>query len=350
MRVLLALIVCLVTAMSMAGAEQSAVQGATQEKTHAGASLVLTVDKTKIGIAERLRYLLVVEADASLTADFDGIGETLGSFQVVERNPFGPIALPENRLRWQREYVLLPTDTGASEVPALSVAFVPPRATCLSADDCELSAHGRRSTDFRPVQPIFTLTTDALSIQVDTVLPADVDLTRPRDVLAPVSLAQSQATTSAGGKWGWVAAAIATMMLAAFGHLRKRSTGSDIDRSVIAAPDPAALALSALDRLRNEKLPRDGKHDEHCSRLSDILRDYVHDGFNIPAHELTTGELSRAVSQHTALRAEQGNLDRVLSRMDLARFGHEYPEPDLSLNLVAQAEDFVRASALGRTS
>ena len=140
MRVSFALIVYLVTAMSPAWAEPLLSRGVTQEKSQAGARLVLKVDKASIGIAERLRYLLIVEADANLTADFDGIGETLGSFQVVERNPFGPIALPENRSRWQREYVLLPTGTGTSELPSLSVAFLPPRATCLSADDCD-SAH-----------------------------------------------------------------------------------------------------------------------------------------------------------------------------------------------------------------
>ena len=165
-----------------------------------------------------------------------------------------------------------------------------------------------------------------------------------------MSLTSLQPTTGAGGEWGWAVAAVATMMLAAFGYLRKRSSETDIEPPAIAAPDPIALALSALDKLRSERLPRAGRHDEHCSRLSDILRDYVHAGFNIPAHELTTGELSRVVSQHKALRAQQENLNRLLSRMDLARFGHVYPEPEQSLDMVAQAEDFIRASAVGKTS
>ncbi len=79
--------------------------------------------------------------------------------------------------------------------------------------------------------------------------------------------------------------------------------------------------------------------------FGDILRRYIHESFNIPAHELTTGELVRDLTNHQQLGAEQENLGRLLRRIDIARFGHQYPDPDQSLDMIAQAERFVHATA-----
>lgn len=349
MSVFSALGVCVFLMLSLAPAwaEQSGSQEVTQQMAQAGASMKLTVDKTSIGIAEKLRYELVVDTDADMTADFDGVSDRFGSFQVVERNAFGPIVLEDQRLRWQREYVLLPTDVGTAVLPPLSVAFLPSKIACVSADDCELSAHGRRSASHRAPTPAFVLNTDPIDILVDTVLPPDVDLTRPRDVLAPLSIGTVQTETVDTVEWGWMLAGLAAMMAVAFGFIRSRSTVLPVQNAAVALPDPAARTLSALADLRGEGLPGLGRHDEHCSRLNDILRSYFNEGFNIPALELTTGELGNVINQHGQLQSEHLNIKQLLVRTDLARFGHQYPEPNQSLNMIEQTENVVRATAPG---
>jgi len=326
-------------------AEQSDLQEVTQQKMQAGASMKLTVDKTSIGIAERLRYILTVETDADLNADFDGVGDRFGSFQVIERSAFGPIVLQDKRLRWQREYVLLPTDVGTAALPSLSVAFLPTKIACVSADDCELSAHGRRSAHHHEPRPAFELDTDPIDVLVDSILPPDVDLTRPRDVLAPRSIEAMQTEAVNEREWGWILGGLAAMVLAAFGYMRRRSSEPGVPISGVTPPDPASRALSALAGLRSEGLPELGRHDEHCSRLSDILRSYIDEGFNIPALELTTGELSRLINQHEQLQFQHPSIKQLLARTDLARFGHQYPEPNQSLDMIEQTESIVQATA-----
>lgn len=319
-----------------------------QKQNGSVATMNLVLDRIRLGVAEQLRYTLTVEADMGLSADFQGVGDDLGPFEVLEYNPFGPISLPNERRRWQREYVLLAKSAGRTIIPPLTVTFFEARTECMTASDCEMSAHGRRNRRNKPRTSKFELITDPIEIVISTVLPKDVDLTKPRDVLGPMALdTVADADGSAIG-WGWGVAGLGAAALLGFGFFRpKRSAKAKEDLSE--QPGRAStIALAALDKLRRQNLLHAGEHDCHHVQLSTILREYLANEFKIPAPEQTTTEVLASISDQSTLAAHVVTLRELLREIDLAKYAQIFPTAKHSRGMVDQAEQFVRASRAER--
>jgi hypothetical protein len=95
--------------------------------------------------------------------------------------------------------------------------------------------------------------------------------------------------------------------------------------------EPAhVVALRELDRIKDEKLWQKDKTKQYYSEVTDVIRTYIEDRFEIRAMEQTTDEIMTSFRYRRDLLNEKsmGNLSQILSLADLVKFAKYHPLPD----------------------
>jgi hypothetical protein len=289
----------------------------TQQHRLGAVEMSLQADRQTLGIAERLHLTLSVDAPSDMTVTLPPATAKLGPFIVLRQEPSGPLPSAPHRQKWQQAYVLEAEHTGEQTIPSLSVSFqaATPNAT--------------------PQQ----LNTKPLTIIVTTVLPDEADVTTPKDIAAPVTLARRGLPP-----WVWVALSVLVALACLAGiwwyYRRQR-------RQAPPPPQPAhLLALQALERLRREDLIAQQRVEAYYVRLSDILRRYVEWRFGLRAPEQTTEEFLVAVLATGGLIATHRSLlSTFLQHCDLVKFARHQPSPSDMQQAWESAKGFVEQTA-----
>ena len=86
-------------------------------------------------------------------------------------------------------------------------------------------------------------------------------------------------------------------------------------------------ALQALAALQNEKLWQQGQVKIYHIQLSDIVRTYLHERFEINAHEMTSDEIIKALRHVQLQDGWKEKLSRMLILNDMVKFAKESPLP-----------------------
>lgn len=113
---------------------------------------------------------------------------------------------------------------------------------------------------------------------------------------------------------------------------RKKKKGYYFAPKVVLPPH--VVAVNALDKLKERKLTQVGKEKEYYTELTDILRQYIEDRYNINAPEMLTNDILRAVNLATGSQSSSGSLEQILHLADLVKFAKFTPlqnENDLSM-------------------
>src|SRR5690554_6713817 len=87
-------------------------------------------------------------------------------------------------------------------------------------------------------------------------------------------------------------------------------------------------AVKDLDKLKEEKIWLQGREKEFYSRLSDILRRYIHEREGFNAMEMTSGEILNEIRKVSDVDSVYDNLKQILSTSDLVKFARYKPYPD----------------------
>ncbi|MGQ4808995.1 hypothetical protein NKDENANG_02390 [Candidatus Entotheonellaceae bacterium PAL068K] len=299
----------------------SHMQPLVQHKTLEAVHVTLTADRQTMGIADRLRLRLSIEAPVDTRMTLPEVTDRLGPFTVLQHRSTGPAPPPQTQ-QWQQDYTLEAERTGELTIPGLTVAW-----------QTSETVH-----DAAPLQ----INTDPMTITVTSVLPDDADVTAPRDITPPVALVRR-------GLPPWVRLSIA--VLAGLGLLgagiwwwhRRRSA-----RTVAPPPPRPAhlLALEALRRLQRQDLIAQQRIEAFYVRVSDILRRYVEWRFGLRAPEQTTEEFLIAVLATGGLIATHRDLlDAFLAHCDLVKFARHQPTAEDMQQALERAEAFVKQTA-----
>ncbi len=289
-----------------------------QEQSQGPVRVTLEVDRRTMPIDGHLRLTLVVEAPAHTAVTLPEITGKLGPFVVASQTAAGPSSEGAERAQWRRDYILEAEAVGLLTLPALAVGF---------REQADQPAGARQ------------LQTDPVEITVTSVLPADVDITEPKDIAPPVELPRAP---SRWLPWAIGGLALGLAVLAALLWRRRRRSGA-----AGSAPRPAhLLALAELERLERE-LPADRPGtEEFYARLADILRRYVLGRFGLSAPTQTTEELLAAVARTGGpVAARRQLIGRVLAQCDLVKFARQQPAPATAPGNLRQARAFVEQTA-----
>jgi len=173
------------------------------------------------------------------------------------------------------------------------------------------------------------------------IAPADTSA-KIYDIIAPY-----RAPLTAGEIVPWVLllALAGVLVWAAIRLIRKfKKKETDIEEVIIS--DPAhIIAFRELERLRNDEVWQKGDTKTYYTRLTEILRQYLENRYNVFSLELTTAETLEALVK-TGFKKDgaYNQLKTVLTGGDLVKFAKYNPEAAENETHFQSSWDFVEAT------
>lgn len=105
-------------------------------------------------------------------------------------------------------------------------------------------------------------------------------------------------------------------------------------------PKPWEVALGSLQRLKSRKLWEQGMEKEYFTDLTDILRQYLYERFDINAMEMTTRQIMDKIRE-SDLRDKKDYMNQILNVADFVKFAKVRPLPADSIAAYENAVKFV---------
>lgn len=308
--------------------------------------IVISADREAVAIVDRFTVTLAAEAPPWILVAFPRLVDELGPFKLIREEKAGPfvVAGADRQLqRNERRYLLDPIEPGEHSIPPMTLSVVDaskaPSIACIYLHECQ-----RESTTGRIWPRPEFLRTGRLPVLVTSVLPADADITKPKDILPPVALPPPPPTEI---PWRVIGAALAAAAaLCAFVvWLRRLVKAGPRPRPVPTRP-AHELALAALRRLEREEADAPERVDAYYVRLSGILRRYLDWRFDLRAPEQTTEEfLAAAVRAGDPVTGYRDTLGTFLRHCDLVKFARRRPGRPDRHDALGRAITFVEDTA-----
>lgn len=107
---------------------------------------------------------------------------------------------------------------------------------------------------------------------------------------------------------------------------------------------PWMKALREIDALEHEKNWLNGGEKQFFSSLSMILKEYIHNQFDLPAKESSTYEILTMSSKHSLLKKEFTTLEIILHLSDLVKFAKEIPLRNECENCIHLSRKFISST------
>jgi hypothetical protein len=129
-----------------------------------------------------------------------------------------------------------------------------------------------------------------------------------------------------------------------FYAIKRKKSNKPIFKLPKKPAEPAhIIALRELDRIKNEKLWQHGKVKQYYSEVTETLRKYIENRFEIPAMEKTSDETLEIFRFRRDLINEKSlkNLSDILKLADLVKFAKYQPLPDDNNLTIVNAYFFI---------
>jgi len=252
------------------------------------------VDKTSIFIGDRIKYTIEVKAEKGVELQLPEFGDNLAEFAIKDfgtskRGFWGTKTLTQ----W---YLLDIYETGEFSIPGAIIKY-----------------------RFEGEEDWKELHTDEISVEVLSVLDKNDREPEIRDIKGPVSYRN----------WTYffiilssIPVIIAILILIRFLISRKKT------RVASTPPVPAhEIAIKALNKLMNKNYLEKGETQQHYFELSNIVRHYLENRFQLKAPEMTTEEFLSILRKSEVIDSDQKNLLRdFLSHCDIVKFAKYMPK------------------------
>ena len=255
-------------------------------------SVSVSVDRTEVTIGDPIRYTISVTAAAGVEVEIPLLGEQVGDFTVLDFGELPP-RTENGQVVTGRWFRLTTFETGQHLLPGPTIRY---------------RQHGQRER----------IDGNDVSITVISLLAEAGQNPELRDIKPPEVLPFDWRP------YGLVA--VAGLVLAGLGgglfvYLRRPAPAV-----APAAPPASQVALEALRRLHAQGLIEKQQFETYYVGLSAIVREYLENGLNLRAPEMTTEEfLSAAARDRQLSAAQQERLAEFLSQADLVKFARHRP-------------------------
>jgi len=275
-----------------------------KEKQKSGIEATAAVDKASIQIGDKITYTITVKAKKNIEIEFPQIlPENLAGFAIKD---FGSSQKGLFGKKTFKQWYLLDTYiSGEHTIPAAVIKY-----------------RAKGQTDWQE------LSVNEVKIEVKSVLDAARQQNDIRDIRGPKSFASRM--------WLYVPVVLIVLLITgavfSFILLKKRK------EEFKAPPTPAhIIAYEALAVLEKKDYIHKGQTKAYYIELSDIVRHYLENRFNIRAPEMTTEEFLLNVKEDSVLSLEhKGLLRDFLTNCDLVKFAKYQPaEQEASLSLAS---------------
>lgn len=290
-RLLIAALVSMLIWACLSCAENS---GKSAEDSDAPVTVSARIEEESIAIGDKIKYIIEVKADRETEIEPPVIDEALEGFAVRD---FGS---EKSWLFWEGTKIfwfLLDTyETGKHTIPGTAVRY-----------------RDKGSEEWQET------ITNEVELEVKSILGDETENADIKDIKGPVGFPNRLYLYILSGT------AIAAVIAAVVFFILKRKKKAV---ETVAPPRPAhELAYEALTELEKKDYPGTGRIKEYYIALSDIVRRYLENRFQLRAPEMTTEEFLLSVRQSKELNSDQkGLLREFLSHCDMVKFARYNPE------------------------
>lgn len=261
------------------------------------------IDSTNILLGDQIEYFLEIEYPKNATVEFPNISDSLQSLiEVLGKSKIDTIDLDNKAFQKQmRSYTITSFDSGSYRI---------------APKWFKINVNG--ITDSVP--------TNGVSLFVHSMA---IDTTRGlTDIKMPYSapLTLKEVTPYILG-----IILIAAIIFLILYSVKRRKKNKPFFTLPAKPKEPAHIvALRELDRIKNEKIWQKEKTKQYYSEVTDVLRTYIEDRFDMRAMEQTTDEILDGFRYRKDLLTEKSftNLSQILSLADLVKFAKYKTLPD----------------------
>jgi hypothetical protein len=271
------------------------------QSIHAQTNVRAFTDSRKITIGDQIRLFLEVKPSSSKdVVQWAKMPDSLIGLEIVEQGKIDTIQSKDSFLLRQR---LLVTgfDSGSYYIPSFQF---------------QISSNG----------VVSQYNTDSILVNVQTIAVDTTKAFKPIKDIVEVKFSI----------WDYWQIMLAALVLIAFGiflwiyFYKNRRTKIPLSSKV--PPEKShEKALRLLSELKEKQLVEQGRSKEYFSELSDIIRTYLEERFDISAMEQTTDELLALLKKVNESKAElrkvRPELKLILRTSDLAKFAKASPLP-----------------------
>lgn len=181
---------------------------------------------------------------------------------------------------------------------------------------------------------------DSLTVNIHTVAVSKAE--EIKDIKSPITIPYDW-------KWLllWIALAVIVVIVGIYLYKKYKLKKSEepIKKRVVKIP-AHIKALRALNNLEKEQLWQKGSVKEYHSQITEIIRTYFEERFNLAAMELTTTE---SMLQLSSIK-EAENISELtfnfLTNADLVKFAKFQPLESVNNEMMVQANDIVQSTIL----
>lgn len=288
------------------------------QKLHAqGATVKAVTNERKIVIGDQVRLFLEVKPAAkSDKIKWAQLPDTLHGLEIVEKGKIDTVT-EGNSFSLKQRLLVTGFDSGKYYIPSFKF---------------QISANGQ----------VQEYATDSIPIEVQTIA---VDTTKAFKPIKDIE----EVKFSIWEYWKEILAAILLVGFIAFFifyFIKNRKTAIP-SKAEKAPPEKAhEKALRLLSELKEKQYMQQGRSKEYFTEISDIVRTYLEERYNITAMEQTTDELLSLLKKQTDNKAElrkvRPELKLILRTSDLAKFAKANPLPDEYEACYAAAAEVIR--------
>jgi hypothetical protein len=268
-------------------------------------SIETSVDRNEITIGDDITYTVTIRYDPSLTIEASTPGMELGQFEIKEVH-IGTVERDGDRMVRTDRYILSTYFTGDFTIPPLTVRF------------------RTRSGE------VGEAATDAMDIHVRSLTPEESQELTIRDIKPPVLV-------KGKSRWPIIAVSVSVALLLAVVavwllFLRRRER---VAVSLEPPLPPHERALVALAALRShETLLAERRFKEFSTRLSEILRVYIHGRWGVVALDRTSEEIMSELHGGGIASGVCDRFSEVFSACDLMKFAREETDCENAFRLI----------------
>lgn len=252
---------------------------------------VAEINRHSINIGDRVTYTITVKAEKGIDVRFPEFTEKLAGFSIKDFGLKDKWQLGGKKfIQW---YELDTYVSGSYIIPEAVIKY-----------------KKKDEDNWNEIK------TNEVTIEVKSLLPKAGDIEDIKDIIGPVGLPMSQ----------WVYVTVAVLLIIASGlafvFLKKRKKEVDIQPPKMAHE----IACEALNALKMKDYIKQKKIEPYYVELSDIIRHYLEDQFNLKAPEMTTEEFLNTVKDDRTLSYDHKSLLRdFLSHCDMVKFARYHP-------------------------
>ena len=147
--------------------------------------------------------------------------------------------------------------------------------------------------------------------------------------------------------WWWMVAILVLIIgIVYLIKFLKNRKPNEIVEEVVPEIPVHIIALEKLEKIRDEKLWQSGKVKLYHSHISEILREYIENRYQVNALEETTSEILHGLRLQNISPELMNKLTQTLTLADLLKFAKEQPLANENEMSIAAAIEFVNTTKL----